>query len=256
MRNILKEKRNILFLGASITEGRISKSYVRILKSRLGTTNFRFINQGVAGFESYNVWKKLDKAIGTGPDYVIILVGTNDVLSSLDPALGKLTRKLKHIPHEPTLLHYQENITAIVQALKKGTNARISMASLPVVGEDLGSRENRSIEEYNAALKQIANREEVTYLPVFEKQKEFLMQAIGGKGRGYGRNSRLAYKALFQHFILFMDLDRISRRNGYLLLTDGIHQNSKGAGFIAAEVEAFIQKSKNHFRTSKLRKDQ
>ncbi len=236
----MKERRNILFLGASITQGRISKSYVRILKSRLGTTNFRFINLGVAGFESYNVRKKLDKAFSTAPDFVILLVGTNDVLSSLDPALAKLTRKLKHIPHEPTLVHYRENITAIVQALKKGSDARIAMASLPVVGEDLGSLENRNIEEYNAALKQIADREGVAYLPVFEKQKEFLMQVIGGKGRGYGRDSRLAYKALFQHYILFMDLDRISRRNGYLLLTDGIHQNSTGAGFIADEVEEFI----------------
>ena len=38
-----------------------------------------------------------------------------------------------------------------------------------------------------------------------------------------------------------MSLDTISRKNGYHLLTDGIHQNSLGARFIADEVEDFLR---------------
>jgi len=37
-----------------------------------------------------------------------------------------------------------------------------------------------------------------------------------------------------------MDFDKISRKNGYLLLIDGIHQNSLGAKYIADEIEGFI----------------
>ena len=106
----MTDKKKILFLGASITQGRISKSYVKMLKKRLGTKQYKFINHGVAGYESYNVLKNLDKAIKTTPDFVILLVGTNDVLSSLNPKLAKLSRKLKHIPHEPTIFHYSNNI--------------------------------------------------------------------------------------------------------------------------------------------------
>jgi lysophospholipase L1-like esterase len=80
-------KHNILFLGASITQGRISVSFVNTLKRTLDSKQYKFINQGVAGFESYNILKKIDKAINTKPEFVILLGGTNDILSALYPRL-------------------------------------------------------------------------------------------------------------------------------------------------------------------------
>lgn len=233
-------KKTLLFLGASITQGRVSKSYVKLLKNRLGTKQYKFINHGVAGYESYNVLMKMDKAVKTKPDFVILLVGTNDVLSSLDPKLATLSRKLKHIPHEPTLSHYSNNITKIVKYLKQETNSKIAIASLPVVGENLNSVENKTITEYNDELKKIAEKENVTYLPVHEKQKNFLIKEIKGKGKNCVNSTRMAFKSLFLHYLLFMSYDTLSKKNGFLLLTDGIHQNSIGAKFIADEIESFI----------------
>lgn len=238
----MNKKQTVLFLGASITQGRISCSYVKILKERLGTKNYKFINHGVAGYESYNVLSKIENAVKSSPDFVILLVGTNDVLSSLDPRLAELTRKLKKIPHEPSILHYRNNIRDIIQKLKAETDARISIASLPIVGENLDSLENKTIEEYNTELKNIAGNENVEYLSVFEKQKKFLNQRNNGNGKDYVGNPKLAYKSLLLHYLFFMSFDRISRRNGYLLLTDGIHQNSVGAKYIADEIEDFINK--------------
>ena len=237
----MKEVKKILFLGASITQGMISKSYVKMLQEKFGTKQYKFINHGVAGYESYNVLKKLNKAIEINPDYVILLVGTNDVLSFLDPKLAELSKKLKHIPHEPTLNHYFNNITSIVKNLKQETQSRIAIASLPVVGENLDSIENKTISEYNAELEKIAENENIAYLPVHEKQKDYLIHEINGKGKDYIRNTKIAFKSFFLHYLLFMSLDTISRKNGYLLLTDGIHQNSLGAKFIADEIEDFIK---------------
>jgi lysophospholipase L1-like esterase len=240
----MESKKKILFLGASITQGKVSMSYVKMLKEKLGTKQYEYINHGVAGYESYNVLKKLDKAIKTKPDFVIILVGTNDVLSSLDPKLAELSRKLKKIPHEPTLSHYSKNIKSIVKQLKQETDSKIAIASLPVVGENLDAIENKTIEEYNAELKKICENEDVVYLPVYKNQKIFLIRENGGKGKEYIKSSKMAFKSLFLHFILFMSLDTISGKNGYLLLTDGIHQNTTGAKFIADEIEDLINNNK------------
>lgn len=237
----MKDKKTVLFLGASITQGMISSSYVKILKGRLSTKKFNFINHGVAGYESFNVKKKLEKAVKLSPDYVILLVGTNDVLSSLDPKLAELTRKLKKIPHEPSIFHYRNNVTSIVQRLKTDSNAKIAIASLPVVGENLDSLENITIAKYNTELRSIAGNENVDYLPIFEKQKKFLNQKINGRGKDYINSQKLAYSSLLLHYLLFMSFDKISRKNGFLLLTDGIHQNSLGAKFIADEIESFIR---------------
>jgi lysophospholipase L1-like esterase len=236
----MNEKKTVLFLGASITQGKTSSSYVKILKRRLGTKNYKFINHGVAGYESYNVLSKIENAVKSSPDFVILLVGTNDVLSSLDPRLVKLTRKLKKIPHEPSVLHFRNNITNIIQRLKAETDARIAIASLPIVGENLDSLENKTIEEYNTELKSIAGNENVEYLSVFERQKKFLNQKNNGRGKDYLSSQILAYKSLLLHYLCFMSFDKISRRNGYLILTDGIHQNSVGAKYIADEIEEFI----------------
>jgi lysophospholipase L1-like esterase len=237
----LNDRKKILFLGASITQGKISKSFIKMLKEKLGTKQYIFINQGVAGYESYNILKKLYKGIRTNPDFVILLVGTNDVLSSLDPKLEVLSRKLKHIPHEATLFNFSNNITKIIKCLKQETNSKIAIASLPVIGENLDSKENKAIKKYNAELKRIAKDENIIYLPVHEKQKDFLINEIEGKGKDYIKSTRLAFKSLALHYIFFMKLDTISRKNGFLLQTDGIHQNSQGAKIIADEIENFIR---------------
>jgi lysophospholipase L1-like esterase len=234
-------KNKILFLGGSITQGRISSSFVEMLKKRLGTKRFAYINQGVAGYESYNVWFKLDKALKTRPDFVILLVGTNDVMSSLDPGLGKLSRKLKKIPHEPTLFHYSENMTWIIRRLKEETLANIAAVSLPVLGENLDSIENKTIAEYNNAMKKITETEKVTYITVHEKQVDFLLSKAGRSGKDCVNSTKMAFRSLLQHYLLFRSLDTISAKNGFILLTDGIHMNSTGAKFIADEIEDFIR---------------
>jgi lysophospholipase L1-like esterase len=229
-------KKKILFLGASITQGKISISYVKMLKEKLGTANYEYINHAVAGYEAYNVLAKLGKAVELKPDFVILLVGTNDVTSSLDPVLAVRTRKWKHIPHEPTLENYSNNITAIIRQLKQETTTIIAVASLPVIGENLESAENKALDQYNAALKQIADHENVCYVPINERQKAFLIERNGGLGKEAAQITKMAFQSLLRHYFLFESLDRISRRNGFLLLTDGIHQNTLGAQQIADEI--------------------
>ncbi len=235
------KKKKILFLGASITQGKISTNYVKMLQKTLGTNEYLYVNHGIAGYESYNVRIKLDKAINENPDFVVLLVGTNDITSSLDPKLAETTRKMKHIPHQPTLNHYCNNIETIIKRLKEETQAQIALASLPVIGENLESIENKTVYEYNTALKQIAKKEHIHYLHVYEKQRTYLLEKINGKGKDCVDSTKKAFKALFLHFLLFVPLDSIARKNGFLLLTDGIHQNSLGAKFIADEVEKFIK---------------
>ena len=242
-------KNKILFLGASMTQGRISISFVNTLKQKLDRRQYKFINHGIAGFESYNILKTLDKAIDTQPDFVILLGGTNDILSALDPKLSRLSRKLKKIPHEPTISNFCQNITEIVKRLKQSTHAKIAIASLPVLGENLDSKENKLVKEYNSELNLISKTEDLFYLPVFEKQVSFLNQVIQGKGKNCIKPSNMAFKSLAQHYLFFQSLDSISKKNGFVLLTDGIHLNSIGSKFVADEIELFIRNSKRNMNT-------
>jgi lysophospholipase L1-like esterase len=68
-----------------------------------------------------------------------------------------------------------------------------------------------------------------------------LREVQQGNGRPYESGGMLLIKALARHYLLRQSFDEIPRKNRFLLLTDGIHMNSRGAGFIADEIESFLR---------------
>jgi len=237
----IKKEHVVVCLGASIMRGQVSSNFVGDLEVRMGKDGFRFINHAVAGYEAYNVLVNLDATIDIQPDYVIILVGTNDVTASLSPGVSRISRLMKKIPEPHSTAFYRKNMSQIVHKLKKSTMARIGIVSLPVLGEDLETTPNLRIREYNAVLKDIANREQVSYLPVYEQQEAYLKQNQDHAGREYRGGVKTSLVMLILHFLFRQSFDTISKKNGYTLLTDGIHMNSKGAKFIADEIELFLR---------------
>lgn len=220
--------------------GQISSNFVEILAERMGEDGYRFVNQAVAGYEAYNVLMGLDSAISLEPDFVVILVGTNDVTATLSPTIARLSRLTKKIPQPHSAQFYRENIFEIVRTLKAKTSAQVGLVSLPILGEDLESLPNQRIRAYNALLQEIALQEEVGYLPVYERQEAYLKKAQHGAGRTFSSGMRSSLMLLIRRYILGQSFDTISEKNGYLLVTDGMHMNSRGAALIADEIESFL----------------
>jgi len=233
-------KRIVVCLGASMVRGQVSCNFVRLLGQRMAENGFQFINAGVAGDQAYNVLMRLDSVVAYRPDFVIILVGTNDVTATLSPVLSRISRLTRRFPQPPSAEFYQNNILRIVKILKEKTPARIALISLPVLGEDLESIPNQRIREYNALLREIAKEEQVSYLPVYELQQEYLRKVQPSSGRPYESGGMLSIKALARHYLLGQSFDEISGKHHFVLLTDGIHMNSRGATFIVEEIESFL----------------
>ena len=234
-------KHTVVCLGASMVRGQLSYNFVNLLEQHMAEGGFQFINAGVAGDQAYNVLMRLDSVIDYRPDFVIILVGTNDVTAALSPKLARISRLTRRFPQPPSAEFYQHNMLRIIRTLKEKTSAKIVLVSLPVLGEDLESIPNQRIKEYNALLKEIADREQVGYLPVHEHQERYLREVQQGRGRSYEGGAMLTIKALIRHYWLRQNFDEISKKHHFLLLTDGIHMNSRGAAFIADEIESFLR---------------
>jgi lysophospholipase L1-like esterase len=239
----ITNERLVICLGASIMRGQISSNFVDVLAERMGKEGYRFVNQGVAGYEAYNVLMHLDSAINLKPDYVVILVGTNDVTATLSATIARLSRLTKKLPQPHSAQFYRENMLQIVRALKEKTLATIGLISLPILSEDLESLPNQRIREYNALLKEIAIQEQTGYLPVYERQEEYLKDNQHQSGRTFKSGIKSSLMLLIRHYILKQSFDAISEKNGYMLVTDGIHMNSRGASFIADEIESFLREN-------------
>jgi len=231
--------RRVVCLGDSIVRGQVSTNFVNLLNQRMHKHGFHFVNAGVNGDLAYNVLMRLKTVVDKQPDFIIILVGTNDVIGALVPRLAKWYRRAKRLPQLPTEQWYRDNILKIVQYLKENTRAKIALASLPVLGENLMSTFNNTINAYNGHLKEIAAQEQVGYLPVHERQKEYLT-STQPTGRDFESDGRLTRGLLIRHYLLRQSFDTISKRYGYILVTDGIHMNSRGASFIIEEIESFL----------------
>jgi lysophospholipase L1-like esterase len=98
---------------------------------------------------------------------------------------------------------------------------------------------NKTISAYNMRLKEIAVQEQISYLPVHERQREYLTRTQP-TGRDFESEGWLTIGLVIRHYLLRQSFDTISKRHGYLLVTDGVHMNSRGASFIIEEIESFL----------------
>lgn len=236
------QPRTVVCLGDSLTRGLVSSSFVDELEQRLAGQGMRFINAGVNGDLAYNVLRRLDDVIAHQPDIVILMIGTNDIVATLKRSNTLISRFSKWLPRNPSLEWYQENVLEILQRFKVETNAKIALASPPIIGEHLNSHSNKVARIYVEFLKETAAHQGLAYLPVYERMAEYLRST--GRHAGKPHKSRILMTAelTLRHIILKESYVSISRRAGYILLTDGLHLNEKGAALVTDVMEEYLRK--------------
>jgi lysophospholipase L1-like esterase len=236
--------KTVVCFGASLTAGTVSFNYLDLLGARPSLAGFRFINHGVNGDLAWNGLERLDRVIAERPDFVTILIGTNDVNATLSERNLLRYQAFNHLPSEPTLTWYECNLGTIVKRLKQETRARLALLSLAVIGEDLHHEANRKVGLYNDVIRRVAREENLASLPLHERMVAYLREHEGERAQ---LPPRLEYRdgltnvgnAIALH-ATGLSWDEVSRRNGLLVTTDCLHLNSVGAGMIAGLIEAWL----------------
>ncbi len=235
------QPRTIVCLGDSLTRGLVSASFVDMLEQRLGEQQLRLINSGVNGDLAYNVLRRLGDVIDLQPDGVILMIGTNDIVAALKRSNTLISRVSKWLPRNPSLDWYQANVLEIVRRLKLETNAKIALASPPIIGEHLNSHSNKTARIYVDFLKQTARINGLAYLPVYERMAEYLRSTGQHAGKPHKSRILMTAELTLRHIILKESYVSISRRAGFILLTDGLHLNEKGAALVADVMEEYLR---------------
>lgn len=234
-------ERTVVCFGDSITRGLISTNYVKMLEERLSGDGYRFINAGVNNDHTYNLIRRMGPVVELQPDRLVMMIGTNDVISSLMWHVAMFNIVRKRLPQRPTLDQALLNVTRLVRMFKAGTKAKIGLASIPVLGEDLLSIPMKRVQTYNAGLQRIAAMEKVTYLPVYESQEAYLLSHGNDTGRPYTGSIPLMLELMVRRVLLREPFESFSARKGYALVTDGVHMNRVAATLIADVVEEFLR---------------
>jgi lysophospholipase L1-like esterase len=231
----------VVCIGDSITHGRVSHNYVDELENRYRDRGISFVNAGINSQLSYNVLQRIDQVIKCTPDFITILIGTNDVSATLNEKNAARYVKKQNLPRVPHRHWYEQNLNAIINILQEKTTAKIGLLSLPPITEDRTHNGYQRAAEYSGVIKQLAEKRNLVYLPLNELMDEILQKREGQMKSSYvAGESGVMYKAIFSRYILGQGWDEISESNGFVFLTDNRHLNRRGALMATQLIDDFL----------------
>ena len=234
-------KKIVALLGSSSTAGKGQAfDWIRELRQRPSNGLYQFRNFGVGGDLAYNALQRLPPIIADRPEIVVVWIGGNDALALASVKAKRFFQTFKRLPVNPSSDWFRQDIEIIAHRLKNETTARVAFCSLPPIGEDLSARDsfqgelNERVEECNDAIRALAVKETIGYIPLHEAHRLAPAKAFS--------SFRFLpfYRDAFRTLILGKNPDQVAEMNAWFLHTDGVHLNSRG-GLIAADlVQAFI----------------
>lgn len=225
-------KKVLVCFGDSNTHGNVSYNWVNDLSSQM--SDYQVFNAGINSDLTYTLLRRIDEVIACKPDFITILIGTNDVNSTMGKIMEKRYQDLGRVSKDisPNFEGFKKNYIEIIRQLKAKTQARIAVMSLPVMGEDLAHEANLKADKYSDFIKELASDEQLIYLPVREKQKEFLQKNPQPLKHTFEETYKLLNFSVIGYYLLGKSWDEISAKHGFQLTPDNLHQNSIAGGMI------------------------
>ncbi len=234
-------KKVVACLGDSHTQGTMAHNFVDDLANELNEEGYEFINAGVNGDLSYNALHRIGEVIETHPDYIIILIGTNDILARLSKSNELHFELKKHLPQKPTEDWFIRNLHELIWELKQQTEAKIAILSLPLISEDEDSIAFKRAIAYSQDIYEVAKTHGVTYLPLNEWQLNYLQTKRYEAKRPVVRSPFAYFIPSFKHYVLGKSWEEISEEAGLHLTIDTVHQNKRATSMIVTLVRSFLE---------------
>ncbi len=229
-------------LGDSNTQGTMAHNFVNDLAAQMGDKGYDFINAGVNGDLVYNALHRVNDVIACNPDYIIILIGTNDILARLGKGNEVHFEVKKQLPQKPTEAWFIENLKRLIGMLKLHTNAKIAILSLPLISEDTDSLAFKAAIEYSQQIHQVAQEMDITYLPLNERQLEYFEKHRRNTQKNVVKSPFAYFMPSFKHYVLRKSWEDISKEAGLTLTIDTVHQNKMAAQMIERLIIEFLEK--------------
>ncbi len=233
------DKPVVVCCGDSITHGHIGYDWVSSLREK--DDSKIYINAGVNADLTWNLNQRVDDIIKHNPDYITILIGTNDAIGSQPvKSIQDYYIQTKNLPHSPSIDWFEEQIEIFVDEIKKNTSAKIAITTLPWLGEQEDTSIMNVIKNHNKIIKRIAVKYDLFILDLFSKFKE---QIVSNDSIPYTTSElrRLrGLRAVILYYIFGWSWTKIGEKYKLKLLCDHIHLNEKGGDLMEQLAKEFL----------------
>jgi lysophospholipase L1-like esterase len=238
-----EDSKLVMCIGDSLTHGNLGENYVKLLENQLPQNTYHCINAGRNADLTYTLLHRLDEIIAYQPDFVVLLIGTNDVQATMSETHRKRYIEIKRIEKEsyPTFETFKENYLHIIERLEKETQATIALVSLPIISEDLTHAVNLKADIYSSFIQKTATDKQLAYLPVREEMKKHLLLQANIPRYSFENAYLLLHLSVIRYYIFRQDWNQICAAHGNVLTQDMLHFNTKGSSIISDLVLNFIK---------------
>jgi acyl-CoA thioesterase I len=221
----------IVFLGDSITEGRIGASYVERVRAQLGETA-HVINAGVNGDTVVNLRRRVARDVAPHrPDIVVVMVGLNDIGTVYArPFQRAYYQLLKGNQQALTLRHFVAGYRDLLHELRRQTTAQIVLSTPTTLTEQPDKPVQPIVDAYAVVVWALANQEGLHVIDV----RSAFRHAISADPRpGPDYQLERALSDMLAIRFRGATYPELAARRGYRLLVDGVHLTETGAEITA-----------------------
>ena len=238
--NLVKnDKLVVVCCGDSITHGHIGYDWVGNL--RRNDDSKIYINAGINADLTWNLNQRIDDIIKHNPDYVTILIGTNDAIGSQPVKLIQdYYIQTKNLPQVPSIEWFEEQIEIFVDKIKKNTSAKIAITTLPWLGEQGDASIISVIKNHNKIIKRIALKYNLSILDLFSKFKEQISSSNSVPYTTSELRRLRGLRAVILHYVFGWSWTKIGEKYKLQLLCDHIHLNEKGGNLMEQLAKEFL----------------
>ena len=236
----------VVCCGDSITHGHIGYDWVGSLRKK--DNSKVYINAGINADLTWNLNQRIDDILKHNPDYVTILIGTNDVIGSQPvKLLQDYYIETKGLPKIPTKDWFEEQIEVFIKTIKNETSAKIAITTLPWLGERKDDPIINEIRHFNVIIKNLAIKYDLTLLDLFKKLEENIEENNNRTNFDVSipyttseiRRLR-GLRAVILYYVFGWSWNDIGKKYNLQFLCDHIHLNERGGYIMEDLVRKFL----------------
>jgi lysophospholipase L1-like esterase len=242
----------LICLGDSLTHGHCSASVVdRIvptLKSRSGKdVKLGVVNAGQNNICSWTIYhKRMEAVLQYDPDYVLVMIGSNDVCSIYNKWWSVQRECMWQLPERPSLDGLETNVHGIVTTLlHHSPRLQVGLCTLPPMGEVFDQPTNQVVRQANVVISRIADSmgDRCTLVPVYGSLEQSIRSSCSELGAWKPPADYFLPLSIVMgmlHHVGGFSWNTLSRLLGNSVLSDSLHLNERGATVVATAVADWL----------------
>ena len=229
----------VVFCGDSITHGHIGYDWVSALRKK--DDSKIYINAGINADLTWNLNERVDNIIKHNPDYITILIGTNDAIGSQNiKHIQDYYVSTKGLPRLPHIDWYRSELERFITTVTVQTDAKIAISTLPWLGEQSNAEIITVVKDHNDIIRLLSKKYNLTLIDLFKHFEDIIdsNNSVPYTTTEWRRIRGL--RAVILHYVFGWSWNRTGKKYRLKLLCDHIHLNEKSGVIFQNLMEDFI----------------